>query len=617
VSLQLQGGYEPPRGRSVPVSRSTVPTGAPPTRGVPTSRPPISPLWPDPPPRNGPPPRWDRQPPPSRRSLRETERRRGRRGRRGRVVGRLVTTLSAVLVLFCLLTPNQLSRLTPGAFLRIPAEALVLVALALALPRRVRGVVAGLVGALLGVVTLGKALDMGFLQFLYRPFDPMSDVTFLSNGVEFLTTSMGRGGAMGVVVGAAVGALVLVTLTTLSMLRLSHEVARRARPSAVVAGALAVVWGLTAVIGVQAAPGEPFAARETFGASVDRARQIAASVHDQQTFAAQLAADRIHDTPGTQLLTALRGKDVVLAFVESYGEVALEDPEFGPRTTAVLDDGDRRLRAAGFASRSAWLTSPTFGGGSWLAQSTLLSGVWTSNQQQYNELVSSDRTTLNGAFKRAGWQTVGVVPGVIRDWPESKFFHLDRFYDAKHLGYKGPRFTWSPMPDQYTLAQFQKLERSKAKRGPIMAEIPLTSSHIPWSPLPKMIDWNAVGDGSVYKSMAVTSETQQSVLRNSARARAGYGQSIQYSLSSLISYIEKYGDPNLVVVFLGDHQPSPIVTGSGAGRDVPITVVAKDPKVMDRIADWKWDAGLRPRDKAPVWRMDTFRDRFLTAFSGR
>ena len=83
---------------------------------------------------------------------------------------------------------------------------------------------------------------------------------------------------------------------------------------------------------------------------------------------------------------------------------------------------------------------------------------------------------------------------------------------------------------------------------------------------------------------------------------------------SLISYVETYGDDNLVLVFLGDHQPAPIVTGEGASRDVPITIVAHDPAVLDRIAGWGWQDGLRPGPHAPVWRMDTFRDRFLTAF---
>jgi hypothetical protein len=78
--------------------------------------------------------------------------------------------------------------------------------------------------------------------------------------------------------------------------------------------------------------------------------------------------------------------------------------------------------------------------------------------------------------------------------------------------------------------------------------------------------------------------------------------------------VETYGDDNLVVVFLGDHQPAPVVTGEGASRDVPITILARDPAVLDQISGWGWQDGLKPNPRAPVWRMDAFRDRFLTAF---
>ncbi|MBY8854016.1 sulfatase, partial [Saccharothrix sp. MB29] len=91
-------------------------------------------------------------------------------------------------------------------------------------------------------------------------------------------------------------------------------------------------------------------------------------------------------------------------------------PALAPVVGAALDDGTRRLAAAGYAARSAYLTSPTAGGGSWLAQATLLSGLWVDNQQRYRTLVSSDRLTLNGAFRRAGWRSVGVVPGITRAW---------------------------------------------------------------------------------------------------------------------------------------------------------------------------------------------------------
>lgn len=59
---------------------------------------------------------------------------------------------------------------------------------------------------------------------------------------------------------------------------------------------------------------------------------------------------------------------------------------------------------------------------------------------------------------------------------------------------------------------------------------------------------------------------------------------------------------------------APIVTGENASHDVPITIVARDPKVLDRIAGWAWIGGLRPGPQAAVWRMDAFRDKFLGAY---
>jgi hypothetical protein len=71
-----------------------------------------------------------------------------------------------------------------------------------------------------------------------------------------------------------------------------------------------------------------------------------------------------------------------------------------------------------------------------------------------------------------------------------------------------------------------------------------------------------------------------------------------------------------VVIMVGDHQPAPFLTGPEAGRDVPITIMAGDQAVLDTVADWGWSSGVRPEPPAPVWPMDTFRDRFLGTFSG-
>jgi hypothetical protein len=316
------------------------------------------------------------------------------------------------------------------------------------------------------------------------------------------------------------------------------------------------------------------------------------------------------------MLTALRGKDVVVAFVESYGRVAVADPQIAPQIGALLDAGDSRLRAAGFASRSAFLLSPTAGGGSWLAQSTLLSGLWVNNQQRYRQLASTNRLTLIQAFRRANWRTVTVMPATTTAWPEGAFFGYNRIYAARDLGYHGPKYTLGTMPDQYTLSTFHQSELAMPDHAPVMASISLISSHAPWKPVPRLMAWKDIGDGSALDAGTGEGDPGQIVLDHDRdRVRADYQHAIEYSLESLISYVETYGDDKLVLIFLGDHQPIPVVTGSDAGRDVPITIVARDRAVLDRVSTWGWQDSLKPGPLAPVWRMDTFRDRFLAAFS--
>lgn len=148
-----------------------------------------------------------------------------------------------------------------------------------------------------------------------------------------------------------------------------------------------------------------------------------------------------------------------------------------------------------------------------------------------------------------------------------------------------------------------------------MVEMPLVSSHTPWAPIPDYLpDWDQVGDGSGYHAMVANGTKPKALWAEPKKVRAEYGKSIRYSLTTLINWITRYGDDNLVMVFLGDHQPSPIAAGANASHDVPITIVAKDPKVLDRITGWGWADGLKPRSGTPVWPMNAFRDRFLTAF---
>ena len=120
------------------------------------------------------------------------------------------------------------------------------------------------------------------------------------------------------------------------------------------------------------------------------------------------------------------------------------------------------------------------------------------------------------------------------------------------------------------------------------------SSHTPWNRIPTLIGWNEVGDGSIFNRLPVDRVTRAELFSHPEEVRAAYGRTIEYTMSALISFVQHYGNDNLVLIVLGDHQPAKVVTGEGPTHDVPISVIAHNPAVMDQISGWGWDKGLLP-----------------------
>jgi phosphatidylglycerophosphate synthase len=520
-----------------------------------------------------------------------------------------LTVLALLLVWAALVAPSQPSRLTVAAFARLPLELLVVVALAVVLPAIPRRVLAVVGGAVLAVLVVVKVLDLGFITAFDRPFDPVSDASYVGIGIETLRDAIGRSSANLAVAAIVVLFVGLLALPVLALVRLTRVAAGHRGWALRAATVLGVAWVVLRVLGA------PAASSSAAALAVREVQAVRTGLHAHEILAHEIPRDRFRVTPGDRLLTGLRGKDVLLLFVESYGRVAVQGSSFSPGVDAVLDKGTAQLRAGGFSSRSGFLTSSTFGGLSWLAHSTLQSGIRIGTQRGYDQLVKSDRLTLSGAFKRAGWRAVVDDPANKRTWPEgSSFYHYDKIYDRRNVGYRGPGFGLPPMPDQYVLEALHRLELARRHRPPLFAEVDLISSHAPWTRIPRLVPWDDVGDGSIFDRVPAEESTRATLFGDADRARAAYGHSIEYTMSTIISFVQHYGDDRLVVVLLGDHQPATIVSGQDAGHDVPISVIAHDPKVMAQIAGWGWQDGLRPSPRAPVWPMNAFRDRFLTAF---
>jgi phosphatidylglycerophosphate synthase len=536
---------------------------------------------------------------------------------RARWLRPVVDVLAVTFVWLALALPPRPDLVSPSALVAIPVELVVFLALALVLPT-LWGRLVAVTGGLLLAVTVGvTVLDLGFYEGLDRPFNPLTDPDYVGSGLDLLRSSLGRAGQVAVVAGIGLGVALVVLLCVWAALRARRAVRTAPGPWLRVTGVLTLVWALAGFAGASV-DGVPVAAAPA--ASLVRAQvdQVRAALRDRAEFEREVAHDAYALTPGDRLLTRLRGKDVLLVFVESYGRVAVDGTWFAPQVDRTLARVTQQLGHAGFAARSGWMTSPTFGGISWLAHSTTQTGLWIDSQQRYDDVLSGDRFTLSQAFGRAGWRTVGDVPSDPQGWAEGKrFYRYDKMYGASDVGYRGPRFSYARVPDQYTLKAFAHRELQPGQRRPVFAEIDLDSSHTPWTPLPDIVPWHSLGHGTIYDGMTESHASLLQLFAERGDTQRNYAWSIRYSLHSLVSFVRHAHDNKLVMVVLGDHQPHSVVSGLDASHDVPISLVAHDPRVLDRISSWGWAPGMRPDPQGPVMRMDRFRNRFLSAFGSR
>jgi phosphatidylglycerophosphate synthase len=538
----------------------------------------------------------------------------GPRTRRGLRLA--ITALSVVLVWGVLVAPDRALQFTPAAFARIPVEGLVLVAFALVLPAWPRRIVAAVAGVLFSLLTLVKLLNIVFNAEIGKAFNPVFGWVDIGPAIGVVRDTIGPTRTNLALAALWLGLILLVGAITAATIRITTVAARHRLATARGLAALTAVWALCAGLSLQLIPGSPVASTSAAGLAVAQVRATQAALRDQRRFDQLIhGSDPQASVPASDLLTGLRGKDVIIAFVESYGQVAVQGTNFSPGIDAVLRRDTASLARAGWSTRSAWLTSPGFGGVSQLAHSTLQSGLWVNTEQRYAELIASRRFTLSDAFDKAGWRTVSDSPEDDIVWPPgTQFYHYDQLYDRHNVGYHGPAFSYASMPDQYALAAFQRLELAPGHK-PVMAEIDLVSSHYPWAPLPTMVPWSKIGNGSIFDPMPARGETPLSILGSASKERQAFGTSIQYSLQALTSWVTELNDPNLVLILLGDEQPAGPISRPGANHEVVVSIIARDPAVFRQIASWRWQDGLLPGPSAPLEQMNAFRNQFLSAFS--
>src|SRR5262249_35252529 len=151
-------------------------------------------------------------------------------------------------------------------------------------------------------------------------------------------------------------------------------------------------------------------------------------------------------------LSLTRGADVFLIFIEAYGAVAYERPDIAPRLVAPRADLDAAIRETGRSVVSTFVDSPTFGGSSWLAHISLMTGIEVRDPETNARLMTEKRQTIVTTVAQHGLRTIALMPGLRQRWPEGAFYDFDETIGAARLDYSGPEFVWFAIPDQLTLA---------------------------------------------------------------------------------------------------------------------------------------------------------------------
>ncbi|MGE0651185.1 MAG: sulfatase-like hydrolase/transferase [Alphaproteobacteria bacterium] len=480
---------------------------------------------------------------------------------------------------------------------------------------RIRAATVALASGLVCVIAVFKVAD-ALTHFIFaRPFNAYLHLSLVADGVRFLDSSLGPVWATG----AIIAALAIMAGGGIALFRLARMLNDPARPysralSLCCGGLLLAAWGVAAAADLRIGP-RSIAEDRIFAAAWERVLEHRDTARDIPVFRAALERDPYADIAPDHRLSAVRGHNVIVLFVESYGRGTVESPLFSPRIGARLDVMAKRLAEAGVTTASGWMGSATYGGQSWLAHSTLLSGLRIDRQTRYAALLDSRRATLARDFRSAGWRTVFMAPAIVRAWPESGFYSFDRTYTAPDLSYRGRALHYMTMPDQFTLAALARMELSAKRDFRTFAVAALTSSHAPWTPIPLLKPWNDIGDGSVFGVSAFTGVPPETVWSSPANIRKAYADSIVYVLAAIESFMIEKIEGQALVIVVGDHQPLPYVTANAPTRDVPVHVMSRNGKLVGALAPGWLSAGMRAAATTASLPMEDFRGRLIETFT--
>lgn len=320
---------------------------------------------------------------------------------------------------------------------------------------------------------------------------------------------------------------------------------------------------------------------------------------------------RLEETSGD--LAKLDHQNVLLITVESYGETVISREDHARQMLPAYRQFEAELRPEGFFFASKLLESSTFGGFSWMAHTTIGTGVRTTDQAEHQFVHEQMPRTIVHAFRDAGYRTTAIQPATMRLPKGPHTFPYDAKYYNWNFGYEGPAFSWAPMTDQFVM-DFTRRNVIERQHGPHFIWYMLVSAHGPWNLQPTYIDdWSKIGTGRIYNDLRpVRFPTSWTNLERAGRA---YMRSILYDFRVLRKYIKEFVKDDTLLIIWGDHQPVAEVTKTTAEHGVVFHVVSRRKAFIDAFVRRGYTPGMTPERKPPYPGLETFFPDLVQDFS--
>ncbi len=455
------------------------------------------------------------------------------------------------------------------------------------------------------VLRLFRIGDTAVPMFLNRPFNLFIDSHYLFGLYDLLKTTAQQGEFLLIATGAtAVAAAVIVSSWYAFQIATKGLLHKQLRWAFLLGSGVLLGSGLL----VREVPVKaPVITR--FGREILSARWQQQQI---EAVAALIKQTALRRKFGPSSLQGLGGADVLIFVVESYGRTVFVRPAYRQTMEATMATFSRILDENGFMAVSSYLDSPTYGGSSWLAHSTLEFGVRVEKDIEDKVLLHSSLPSLASYFNKSGYRTVSVMPGTRFAFPEGKKFSYQQAYYARQFNYRGRTFGWAPMPDQFVLDWVHRREFLKRER-PLFIRYVLISSHAAFSIQPQFIDnWETIGDGGIFNDrQPITYPIYWPDLRNAGGA---YLHSLNYEFTVFGDYLARFISADTLIIIMGDHQPNLQLTDAGEPWSVPVHIISRNSKLLVPFRKRGYTPGLIPDQPLPHAGMETFLQDFLEDF---